>query len=437
MKNSLDPRITLIDDLHPEDDAMIQALQSRSPASVEARLAKVVESGSGNFMDRYYVGYGHKSIGDCGTTTAFIEGGTMLTAKAVQDWPLYNGQEASTRYMDFSNMPFHNPLENKEGHEIQERWRAFYLEAQEPVKAHLRERYPIQDGEDQTQYDRAINARSFDILRSFLPAGASTNLSWHTNLRQAHDHLQWLVQHPDPFIAETAKKLLHDLKVKYRNSFNFRDDGGDEFRRLVLRNHHFLEPDEIDGDIVVVTANFQERNINRADLAMLQQRPKGVEVPRFLLELGHIRSEFALDFGSYRDLQRHRNGIIRMPLLTFFLGFNGWYMSELPDDLREKAKNLLAYQEGAVNDLNCDAVVAQNYMAMGYMVPCRVTQGLPGFVYRIELRSNKTVHPTLRRVVHEEIQAFRATFPNIPIFVDMDEDSWTVRRGKQTITEKT
>ena len=103
-------KIKIIDELLPEDVAMLQALYSRSPASVDSHLDKVEEVGSGKFMDRYYVGYGHRSIGDCGTTTMFIEGVTMLTAKAIQDWPLYSGQESSTRYMDFSTAEFNDPV---------------------------------------------------------------------------------------------------------------------------------------------------------------------------------------------------------------------------------------------------------------------------------------------------------------------------------------
>ena len=360
----------------------------------------------------------------------------MLTAKAIQDWPLYNGQEASTRYMDFSESPFYNPIESKDGNDIQERWRTFYLSAQEPVRDHLREKYPRQEGEDEKTYGRAINARSFDILRSFLPAGAATNLSWHTNLRQAYDHLRWVRLHPDPLISSVGENLLRDLRGKYRNSFNFRDDEGDDFRRSVLAENHFLMPHEI-GEGVSVMANFEQDDIEERDLKMLKRRPKGVEVPRFIQEVGNIRSEFPLDFGSYRDLQRHRNGIVRMPVLTTLLGFNDWYLDELPGDFRSRADDLLGDQMTAINNLDCHPIVAQNYIAMGFQVPCRVTQGLPGFVYRIELRSGKTIHPSLRRVIHEEISAFRGMFPDVPIYVDEDPDSWTVRRGKQTIEEKT
>ncbi len=88
--------------LTPEDMAMLQALYSRDPRSVIVHMEKVQKSGSGNFMGQFYVNYGHKSIGDCGSTTMFIEDVSMLVAKAIQDWALYSGQEASTRYLDMS-----------------------------------------------------------------------------------------------------------------------------------------------------------------------------------------------------------------------------------------------------------------------------------------------------------------------------------------------
>jgi thymidylate synthase ThyX len=94
--------VIILDTFPPEDIAMLQALYSRDPRTVRTHLDRVREAGPGKFMEKFYVGYGHKSIGDCGSTTLFIEGVSMLGAKAIQDWPLYNGQESSTRYLDFS-----------------------------------------------------------------------------------------------------------------------------------------------------------------------------------------------------------------------------------------------------------------------------------------------------------------------------------------------
>jgi hypothetical protein len=435
----MNSKIKILDDLKPEDVAMLQALYSRSPASVESHLEKVADAGSGSFMDKFYVGYGHKSIGDCGSTTIFIEGVTMLTAKAIQDWPLYSGQESSTRYMDFSTATFNDPLGTEASHNILERWRSFYLEAGDPVRAHIRERYPIQEGEDEKTYERAVNARCFDTLRCFLPAGAMTNLSWHTNLRQASDQLSWLLHHPDPSVAGTARKIWKELKGKYTNSFRDPKPEHAEYQGIIMRDYHFFDRP---GDKFwssgkqTLHANFTQGSFSTNDYNALMMRPKGAPVPRHLATKGQIVSRFPLDFGSYRDLQRHRNGTIRMPLLTTRMGFNNWYTGELPDDLREKAMDLIWEQKLEIDDLDCDKFVRQNYIAMGFNVPCEVTQNLPAFIYRMELRSGKTVHPSLRRVIHGEILEFKKLFTGVPMYVDMDYDSWTTRRGKQTIEEK-
>src|SRR3990172_7428114 len=100
----------VVDDLSPEDLAMLQALYSRSAASVMDHLEKVKATGSGKFMSQFYVGYGHKSIADCGSTTMFIEGVSLLAAKALQDWALYCGQETSTRYIEMSRQPILYPF---------------------------------------------------------------------------------------------------------------------------------------------------------------------------------------------------------------------------------------------------------------------------------------------------------------------------------------
>ncbi|MBP7885124.1 hypothetical protein KAZ93_03095 [Patescibacteria group bacterium] len=66
----------------------------------------------------------------------------MLGAKAIQDSKLYNGQEASTRYVDFSQQPMINPLGTTEGNDILESQREFYLSLLDPLKTYITELYP-------------------------------------------------------------------------------------------------------------------------------------------------------------------------------------------------------------------------------------------------------------------------------------------------------
>ena len=72
-------KIQLIDNLPPEDLAMLQALYSRSAQSVSVHLDRVVAGGSSKFMKDYVAGYNHKSIADCGTTSRGAPSGARWT----------------------------------------------------------------------------------------------------------------------------------------------------------------------------------------------------------------------------------------------------------------------------------------------------------------------------------------------------------------------
>ncbi len=318
----------------------------------------------------------------------------------------------------------------------------FYAAAQAPMDAHLRAKYPRQDGEDVSVYNRAINARKFDVLRAFLPAGATTNLSWHTDLRQAADHLQWLLVHPDPQVAQLADTLLADLSTKYPSSFARKvHPESHVWRAKVMREHNYIHEREPRKMAVFDRLGLDMRtNITAAKLGeyaeMLAERPKGAELPRFLDQLGQIESAFLLDFGSFRDLQRHRNGVVRMPLLTPDLGFHHWYLNQMPDALAAEAVALITAQTAKIRMLPVSNVQKQPYCAMGYRVLCYVMQTLPAYVYRIELRTSPSVHPTLRSIAQMEARWFAHQFPQVALYADMSPDTWDLRRGKQTIIEK-
>jgi thymidylate synthase ThyX len=425
------------DELHPEDNAMLQALYSRSPESVINHLDKVKRVGSGKFMDQYYVGYGHQSIGDCGSTTLFIEYVSMLAAKAIQDSPLYNGQEASTRYIDMSKQPVLNPLGTPEGKSIQDRWMAFYNAAQAPTVEHLKAIYPLREGEDPKQYEKAIKARSFDVLRSFLPAGCTTLVSWHTTLRHAADHLEHLRHYPLMEVRSIAESLDAILFQHYPHSFAQKRYEAKEAYLKSLGAVHLYDGSDCPAQMRLrSTISEQWGAISYNDENLLLNRPPKVRLPHRFDALGQITYEFPLDFGSFRDLQRHRNGVCRMPLLSTQWGFHQWYLDQLPADLRQAAVDLIAELSLAISSLPGSAAEKQPYVAMGFNVPCSVTRGLPGTLYLIELRTSKTVHPTMRKAAQEMYSLLHARYPGLPIHADMSPDDWDIRRGAQDIVAR-
>ncbi len=82
----------------------------------------------------------------------------MLGAKAIQDWPLYSGQETSTRYIDMSKQPIIDPMNTEQSQEILKSWMDFYTKNQEDLRNFLKRKYKKKDDEKDEVYEKAINA---------------------------------------------------------------------------------------------------------------------------------------------------------------------------------------------------------------------------------------------------------------------------------------
>ncbi|MFZ2522124.1 MAG: FAD-dependent thymidylate synthase [Minisyncoccia bacterium] len=433
-------KIIVSHELPPEANAMALAMYSRDPQSFDVHLETVNRVGPEKFLSQYYVGYGHKSIGDCGSTTICAENVSMLCAKAIQQWALYNGQEASTRYIDMRKQEILNPLKTKAGKEIQDGWMKIYNKMLEVLPPYLKEKFPIREDENPKVYERAINAKAFDIARSLLPAGATTYVGWHTNLRQAVDHLAELRNHPLDEIKETAEEIAGELHKKYPSSgFDKRYEETESFIRSYMDEYIYLEPE-------TKLKKNQQKNFSSTNAFntkaikkykdLLAKRPQKTELPFFLKKFGTITYQFLLDFGSFRDLQRHRSGIILMPPLTTRYGFNKWYLEQIPKKFQKEVLDVIKKQTKKIHSLKCDEKIKQYYTAMGFNVMCGCTFDLPAGTYLAELRSGQTVHPTLRIVAQEMGKTLQKLFPYMRLYCDYSPDLWSSKRGTQTITKK-
>ncbi len=432
----------------PEAEAMLQALHSRSHGGIRKHLKILAEKGFEAFIKSFYVGYGHKSIGDCGTGTIFIEGVSMFVAKAIQDWLLYSGQEESTRFMDFSTQAFIDPIGSPESARVLEEWRTFYLAALGPVQTHLREQFPRKAEENEGVYEKAIKARSFDILRGFLPSGSSTSLTWHSNLRQAADHIALLRHHPLAEVQAVAEAMEQALNEAYPSSFGQkRYDATEEYHQLWMHAGYYFSGSVMrysdsniprERGLKVVRDGIDRSLLEWEYLAFIESRPPKTELPKQMAEAGTMQFEFLLDFGSFRDLQRQRSVIQRMPLVTADFGMHPWYFDSLPKRERHAAQDLVSKQLQAIAKFGAPATVLQYYYPMGMCVPCRVTGDLPALVYIAELRAQVVVHPTLHEVALWIADALlkRFDYLGLKLYVDRNKGRFDVKRGLQDIVQK-
>ncbi len=361
----------------------------------------------------------------------------MLAAKAIQDWPLYSGQEASTRYIDFANQPFLNPLKSTGANTVLENWRTFYIKGLEVLSQELLKRFPRKEEEVEATYKKAIMARAFDIMRSFLPAGATTNLAWHTNFRQAADHIQRLRHHPLQEVRDIANTMEEALQEAHPSSFGHKKyEATESYNETWMSEEYYFttkNPHEF-----ALTRNTVDTKHLQEFKSTLKNRPPKTELPKELAETGQLQFEFLLDFGSFRDIQRHRAITQRMPLVTTDHGFEEWYLEELPDHFREEARNFIQSQEDAIHALTVSDEERQYYIAMGYRLPNRITGSLPHLVYLTELRATRFVHPTLRLRAKQIAETLEREFgkDGLVIHLDQDPDRFDVKRGEHDITIK-
>jgi len=417
-----------------EAEAMLQALHSRSTGGLRNHLKILAEKGADNFMEKFYVGYGHHSIGDCGDTSIFVEGVSMPAVKAIQDNPLYRGQESSTRYLDFSQQPFINPTGTEEGRVLLEKQRQFYIDAQEPTREYLRQIHPKGETEKKGVYNKAIDARTFDITRSLLPAGASTNFAWHTDLRQASDKLLFLRHHPLEEVRNIAAGIDEALQKHHPHSFGFDiPDFTESYQDLIAENYYYHYPKAPSEPIV----NFD--NINMAELKkfeiLFKDRPPKTGLPKFVGQIGTLDVEYQIDFGSFRDIQRHRAITQRMPLLTTELGFNQWYIDNFPEQVRAKLPAHLEMIKDTIDKMNLSRELRQYFIPIGYNTSNRFTGDLPATIYMVEIRDSRFVHPTLQKVAHSiGLQIVEKL--GIRLNLDPEPNRFDIKRGEQDIVVK-
>src|SRR5439155_563990 len=124
---------------------------------------------------------------------------SILAAIALVDEPLWDGQERSTRYQDFSRSGYHVPAEV----EAAGRAAAFRRAADDLLAAYellaarlaaLLERVVARpDDMDDRQYRRTLRARAFDVARGLLPLASHTSVGQVVSARVAERQISRLL----------------------------------------------------------------------------------------------------------------------------------------------------------------------------------------------------------------------------------------------------
>ena len=373
-----------------EQWAVAAAMFSRSVDGIEEILKKISADKSSTFMDQFYIGYGHGSIGDLCNVNLFIEGVPIYIACLLEHHSRFRGQEASTRYINFAKQrPAYDADKIVYDNQID-----IYLKAVDKVSANILAAMTPDDSMDSAMVARAIKARAFDICRSLLPWGATTNVAWYGDVRVITQHLAWLISDKNP------NRDYANVKPYVETIYAALQDFLPSSVTKVLgdtRSHEAYPYPKIDSESLWFD---DESNV-------------------YQMEYSYQAPDYALDFGSWRDLNRHRIGQQIVNFKTRF-EMHSWYDNMLSS---HEIEHDIPGSDCSINERLLGEKIEYSYLF-------HETQ-LDYIVFR---RGQDDVHPTLRNNVLR-LAAENGKIPP-PGEVDPGALGFFLRRGGQTILIK-
>ena len=443
-RSTMDRKISfgVLDHLEPDVAAMVMAKYSRDLGFIADRIPDSEESAEQHraALRKFYISYNHASIGNLATSSVFTEQVSMLAAEAIVNHPLYAGQWSSSRYLDFTTQPMVSS--HLDITVWQEKWRAFYLKAIPLTQEMIKEQFPFKENEGvyhhkedssvqeerkKVIWENTIKARAFDICRGLLPAGVTTKGATYGAATLFNPHFGQLLHHPLQEVKEIAKEVLTQFGAKYPDAANSVEKQFERYKYMSDTNEYFYS-DEVGAKGLVDMSTMSAKDKERIG----KSREKFEEIPKYINDKTRFVYSDYIDFGSYRDLHRHRKGAITMPILGIEYGFHSYYLDNLPKELQGELGTLLSDYEAWYRTSPLSVLEKQYSTVMGMVVPFSYTCDLNQVLYINELRSSKTVHQTLRNVCHRWSQQLWTIYPQLQLHIDWDVENFSLRRGQQT-----
>lgn len=419
----------------PQDRVVAQALASRSIKPFREHLDEINEDKTATFYDKNVIGFGHDNINACGDgIIVSLPEVSILAAKYIEDSPLFNGQESSTRYIDFSKQPC--IAETPEARGVVEYCVGFFNKLYEfELEKNIERLQPKNDSDS-----RAVKAYTLDVMRCLIPAGLTTNVNWVTNLRQVQDHAHYLMSFELQEIQDVGHKVFMELSRKYPGIISpYKHDTvehmatyADEYQALSTTPTYYYTSqykgyDPLHQKLNVIYIENDLDNIR--NYTSLKHRPRGCSLPRIYSSQFCVSGH--MDFGSFRDLQRHRNGLCKIPRLNTYLGFENAYLARMSEETQRRVIDHLEFVEEQFEKYKDPYIVLLGYkLAFNYQ--CSFEQ----LVYIAELRSSKHVHFTCRPTALHIGSFIKKKLPDVALYLDEAPlDHFSFNRGSHTITK--
>jgi thymidylate synthase ThyX len=448
--------------------AALFARYSRSPKSLRRLFldefvdqvaacggARTGEERAERLMDRVFLEYGDDSVAQLAGVHLACEGVSNLATKLLERGRLMSYLEQSTRYIPYTDRPggrfrYLTPAELDDRPELRARFeaaldRAFetYRDLMAPVREQVAREFPRDPDTPAAAHERAVQARTLDVVRGLLPAATRSNVGIFGSPQAYEALVLRLRAHPLAEARTLAEAILTELRrvvpaftrrldqpdrggvwATYLESTRagtaaaaarlldgvpadpapevvlteFDPDGEDKVVAAALYPHAALP----DGQLLALA-----RALTAAERAELLQAYVGERVnrrhkPGRAFERTSYRFDILADYGAFRDLQRHRLLTIEWQSLSPAHGYR------VPAEIEavgaaDRWRRVMDETAG-IHDALAGAgltLVAQYAVPMAYRIRFAVQLDAREALHLIELRTSRQGHASYRRVCQE------------------------------------
>ncbi len=420
------------------------------------------------FHEKWVVGYGHASVAEHAVAHLALEDVSIVASKLVEDTRLASFTEKSTRYVQFDREKFYRePLLMRSG--LAARYEAtcrFLLETYtrlvEPAVLAIKKELPRAEGRTERGYEAACRAQACDILRYLLPAATLTNIGMTINGRLLEHLIRKLLSHPlaeaqalGTAMKREAEQIIPTL-LKYAERNAYQAETPAAIRDTAEELFAGLPPEPVPPVSLVRWPEDAETQLAAAILygaaahpwpqvlarvaALAPERRRGViddylarrgphDQPLRALEHLSYTFDILLDFGAFRDIQRHRmvtqtpqestavHGYSTPPEVARY-GFGTPY-EEAMDRAREAYEVLQA-------DFPHEAPYV---LPLAFRKRVLFTWNLREMCHFVELRSAKQGHASYRQIAQQVFRELERVQPLLARYIRVDLADYGLARG--------
>jgi len=484
----------------PEGDPLIVAaamarLSRRGSDLREIVLDEFANTGEAaeGIIDRVVTQFGDDSVSQLVFASLVVEDSSNLLTKLLEWGRLMAYLEQSTRYIFFDVkdasgrfryfVPEHLPIATKRMYEQHMDWNFVrYSEIVRALTAYVREKHPEPTGKkERTAWLGATRAQACDAARPTLPVATKSTVGIVGSAQAIDSLIRHLLASTLPEAQETGRKILTEMRkvipaflkrtdlpdrgvdwalymrdtasmMKRFVEKSLPDDSPEEAEKITLVD--YFPKDELDLVPRMLHAPSKLSILRIMEVIGEWNTSKKLEVfakyignrrnrrhkPGRALEFAHYEFEVCADYGTFRDLQRHRMvDEWEWQHLTCDYGFD---VPQLVQEAGLELKFRECFEKAGKmhQSLKVDGFTeeAQYATLLGHRMRYRFTMNAREAYHLLELRTAPQGHPGYRRICKEMHRQIAEVHPRVAAgmtFINKNPDQELTRLESERATQ--